>query len=441
MKQNLPKYLLALFGACLLFGLSSQAITSSAQSNRTEPFVLRFVEMSLANTNFNQSIVLVFIVRPDGTTSLFAERQLPGYSDPFFDSGVILWQQTGTISPDQLQQVIAVQQSLTTMPSDQYWPVRDYLFDYQISRDPYKEKQINLNHNLKHGSSKTQAALEKAVQTMLYIRKPFEPLVAFGWSGGFGKRDTQLTVLSDGHLTYEDKMLQKTVADKMTQPDLDMVQQLISSASFKGYPPLVKGNCSDCWTYSVVSVTQDGFRTTEFDQNALESGPKSLKTLVTLLADLSNQEALIKIATTPLASSTPTVLPTTGSSTASPNDVKPTSTRVAGATAKPSPTPIRWESTLTADDAHIELDVLKTSDEIIIGAVKRFQLQPGQVPTECAVFTIRGPMALEIGLFGPGVVERSSNMTDAMIAQRIQDGIELLSQYCDKEKIKIVRVP
>ncbi len=77
----------------------------------------------------------------------------------------------------------------------------------------------------------------------------------------------------------------------------------------------------------------------------------------------------------------------------------------------------------------------------MIGAVKRFQLQPGTVPKVCVVFVIRGPMALAVGLFGPGWVEERHNWTDAMIASRIQDGIDLLSQVCDRDKIQVIRVP
>jgi hypothetical protein len=193
---------------------------------------------------------------------------------------------------------------------------------------------------------------------------------------------------------------------------------------------VVRTSCADCWNYTIITITDAGIKTAEFDQSALDTAPQSLKVLVTLLSDLSSQEALIKITTTPFQ---------TGTRTASVK-VMATSTPV-GATPKARPTSIVWDTILHEDDGRVEIDVLQNSDELIIGAVKRFQLQAGTVPTDCAVFVIRGPMALTIGLFGPGWVERRYNMTEAAVASRIQDGINMLSKYCDKDKIQVVRVP
>src|SRR6185369_15578016 len=100
--------------------------------------------------------------------------------------------------------------------------------------------RLQLNNHLKRGDPTQKAAIDKAVQAILDLRKPFEPLITFGWSGGFGRRATQLTILPDGRLTYEDQMRMITVADKMTQPDMELLQQLIRNPNFKGYPALVK---------------------------------------------------------------------------------------------------------------------------------------------------------------------------------------------------------
>src|SRR5262249_27867768 len=158
----------------------------------------------------------------------------------------IIWKQTGKISEDQLNQVIAAQKAISNVP-DQYWASKNYAFDFPLSEKPADNKRVQLNNTLKRSNSETKSTLESTVQTLLDIRKPFVPLVAFGWSGGFGKRDTQLTVLPDGRMIYEDQMRQTTVADKMTQPDMDLVQQLISNPGFKSYPPVVKQSCADCW--------------------------------------------------------------------------------------------------------------------------------------------------------------------------------------------------
>src|SRR5262249_36360461 len=103
--------------------------------------------------------------------------------------------------------------------------------------------------------------------------------------------------------------------------------------------------------------------------------------------------------------------------------------------------PEQWQRALTEEDTNINLDVLDSYNDVFIGAVKRFQLQPGQAPKECVVVVIRGPMALATGQFGPGWVEVRHNWTDAMIASRIQDGIEALSQFCPREKIQVLRYP
>ena len=430
MKRKLTSYLFVLFGIGLLASLGIWARPSSAQAISIDPFVLRFVEVSA--TNASQSTSLVFVVKDDGSTLLVVDRKIPNAYDIYFAEEDVIWQQTGKLTPEQLDKVKAARQTLSSAP-DQYWAGKNYAFDFPISSKEGDNKRVQFNNKLKRLTSAEHLKVLDAVLPLIYIRDPFVPLVTFGWSGGFSKRSTLLTVLLDGRMTYEDRMRQTAISDQMTDLDLDLVRQLIRNPSFKRYPPVAKQNCTNCWVYSIVTITADGLKTAEFDQAALELAPKSLKTLVTFFSDLSAQEALIRITTTPHPAAT--VSPTATSA------VKPTSTPESGATLKPSPTAIGWQSSLTEADAHIEMDVLHSEDEVIIGALKRFQLVPGQVPTECAVFVIRGPIALAIGLFGPGWVERRDNMTDAQVEQRLQEGVDALSQYCDRDKIKIMRVP
>src|SRR5262249_50218601 len=158
------------------------------------------------------------------------------------------------------------------------------------------------------------------------------------------------------------------------------------------------------WTFSLASLTEDGLKVTNFDQNGLDAGPASLKTLVTLLQDLSDQEALVRVTLTPMPTLTPAPTSTKLAPTPTPTQT-PAATLRAGTTQKPTREPEQWGHALTEEDTFINLDVLATSDDVFIGAVKRFQMHPGEAPKDCVVFIIRGPMALATGFFGPGWVE------------------------------------
>ncbi len=439
MKHYLVRSFLTVSGILLALCISTPI--SHAQGTDLAPFILRFIENGSAQLNANQSIALIFAMKEDGTALLLAEHKIPDSYDTYVRDDDVLWQKPGTVSPDQVKQMLAAQQTLSGLP-DQYWPTQDYAVDLPNAGGSTPYKRLLLNHTLKRGSAKDQETLQGAIQTILDVRKTFEPLVVFSWSGGFAGRSTRLTVFPDGQVTYEDKRRRTTVIDRITPPDMEVLQRLLHTNPYLLYSPSVKQSCADCWFYSVISITQDGLKGIELDQITLNSAPQSFQTIVTLLADLSDQEALVRVSLTPAPTLTPTatelvrVQPPTATLTAFKATVTP-----AGSTASPQPTPDQWGSELTATDNHIELDVLETSDDLFIGAVKRFQLQPGEAPKDCVVFVIRGPMALAVGLFGPGWVERRYNMTDAMIATRIQDGIDLLSQYCNKEKIQVMRVP
>lgn len=50
-------------------------------------------------------------------------------------------------------------------------------------------------------------------------------------------------------------------------------------------------------------------------------------------------------------------------------------------------------------------------------------------------------MALALGVFGPGWIEVRHDLSEAAIASRLQDGVDALSQYCDKDKIQVLRFP
>src|SRR5262249_15637824 len=153
--------------------------------------------------------------------------------------------------------------------------------------------------------------------------------------------------------------------------------------------------------------------------------------------DISDQEAMIYVTPTLL----PTLRPTFTAGPVVQRTARPTRTPKANGTPQPSPTAARWATRLDPGENRVEMIVLQTSDDVKMGTVKWFQLQPVQAPQECVVFAIRGPMALMLGLFGPGWAEEHNGWTDAMISTRLQEGIDLLSQYCERDKIRVVRVP
>jgi hypothetical protein len=282
MNRIAMKYFLILLGFCLLFGAFS-AYAREATPDRPGLPVLIFRDMAHA------PISLVFTLNDDATATLEIVRHQK-------DTNQTLWQDSSTITESQLDEVIGLVGSLSTVP-DQSWHDKDYTFEFPTADG--NKKPLELYDGYQHVDPNMDKTLQKVVQTLLDIRKPFEPLVVFGWSGGFVGRSTQLTIKADGTTIFEDKYKKAVAKEQVDQADVEKLRQLLRDTDFSTYSPSTTSACADCWLYSIAAMTEQGIRIVEFAEVTLESAPQSIKTLVTLLKNLSNQEAARQVTVTP----------------------------------------------------------------------------------------------------------------------------------------------
>src|SRR5258708_4473792 len=219
MKHTLARRLLALFGICLLLGTSLRATTSYASGTDFGVYILRFFEIGPAKFNANQLPALMFGVKDDGKTFLAILRKLPEAYSNYIEDADLVWHQEGTLTTAELNRVKLAQTGLIGVP-DQYWPGNDYAIDRVAQATGPKDARLLLNNQLKRANASDSAAVQNAVQIILQIRKRFEPMVVFNWSGGFGRRSSQLTIQSECQVTYPDALLGTTVTDNMTPRDI-----------------------------------------------------------------------------------------------------------------------------------------------------------------------------------------------------------------------------
>jgi len=281
MNRNLTTYLLILIGACLLLGTSESYAQEATPTETSQP-VMIFTEMAHAPNS------LVFTVNSDSTSTLAITLSKN-------DQKQIIWQQTDTITSEQLDQVKALGKPLSAITNESWRG--DYSFEF--STDDGKTKTVELFSGYQHVDPNMDKTLQKIVQTLLDIRKPFEPVVIFGWSGGFVGRSTQLAIKADGTATFEDKNMKAIAKDKVSQADLEKLHQLLQDRAFTAYAPSAPSSCADCWVYSIAAMTDQGIKVVEVDEVTLESAPQSIKTLVTVLKNLSTQEAARQVTVTP----------------------------------------------------------------------------------------------------------------------------------------------
>ena len=282
MNRIAMKYFLILLSFCSPFGAFS-AYAQEATPDRPGQPVLIFRDMAHA------PISLVFTVNDDATATLEIVRHQK-------DTNQTLWQDSSTITQSQLDEVIGLVGSLSTV-TDQSWHDKDYTFEFPTADG--NKKPLELYNGYQHVDPKMDATLQKVVQTLLDIRKPFEPLAVFGWSGGFVGRSTQLTIKADGTATFEDKNRKAVAKDKVSQADIEKLQQLLQDTAFTANAPSTPSSCADCWAYSIAAITDEGIKVVEVDEVTLESAPQAIKTLVTLLKNLSTQEAARQVTVTP----------------------------------------------------------------------------------------------------------------------------------------------
>lgn len=384
MKRRLPKSLLLVACVCLLI----RALPVNAQESMVHP-VMTFIEGSHAARSLN------FIVTSDGNATL---ALVQGKAD----DQQVLWHETGPITPAQLDVVQALPRLLGSM-IDTYWK-GDYAFTFPTPDG--KTKSVNLFYGSEHVDASVQDALKQALQTLLDIRKPFEPFIVFGWSGGFAARSTQLVIKADGTASYEDKFKKSTTQGKVNSTNVKTLRKLVQE-SVASTASVVTSACADCFVYSISVVVDGKLLTIDLDDATLDSAPRSTKDLVALLKNLSAQQATSQVTPTP-----------------DPN----------------SPIPSCCSNSVGPGDENDYLGHLNRNDVMIVAA-RFLALQRNVVATECVVAVLHGPMVYDVALFDGYWIDIEKNATPQAVEAITQSAIDTVAKDCGKDKVKIIRIP
>jgi len=288
-KRNAAIWLVAAMGTVwLLFGTASNTPGLHAQDNHTPtpspttPTTPVATVLAFSEHSDDYTGALTFTIKTDGTAILeMTHYQKNGEPE-------VIWQQSGLITPEQLTQVDTLPVTLGGL-ADQFQPDRskqDVTFVFDIAG---KHREISLGTRFQAYDKPMVKTLQAAADVLAAIRKPFETLVIFEWTGGFAGRSTVLSVQNDGSATFEDRY-RKTVSQvQFTQEQLDEVRKLLQGKEFLNYTASPLGGCSDCWEFTITGMTAKGIHVLHIsDGDMMFATPPVLVEMKRLVGVLQN---------------------------------------------------------------------------------------------------------------------------------------------------------
>jgi len=255
---------------------------SPAQATTATPTPTPAAMLVFSEYSDDHKGVLTFTIRLDGTATLGQSQTQDGKSNTF-------WHHDGKLSTEQFAQVKTLAPLLAGL-IDQYQPDpagKDY--EFAVTEASGKTQKVNLSRRFQAYDKKSVAMLQDAAASLTSIRKPFENLLIFEWTGGFAAQSIVLTIQNDGTAIFEDRFRKTSSLQKFNGEQMLSLQALVAKASYIKYksPPMV---CADCWVYTVKAMTYQGLYTLSISDAELSfsqsTTPIEIKQLIRALRDL-----------------------------------------------------------------------------------------------------------------------------------------------------------